>query len=303
MRKIMLSLVVILFLISGCGASLKVINSNGSKIEIPIDKSPKDLIGIPEIDYSSGQEFVASANPFLIGGEYRFFSYKNKGATQLTGRISWGCIGIDKDGNIYPGPVILNLSKKNTLERFYFHGKVFSPMREGINIIIYSTRFKYGFDCYGDQWFALDPGKMKFPEYRKELFSKGTPLSELKNPGFFDKEISGWNKLPTKNGFLLSPWGDADQDQVDNNISRYTKTERFKEDFRGTLSFPNPLPGLIANVYDVIHVFRGPTTGMDFDSVNNAGENETGENFASIFYWLENCRRNAKTIIFEEAIK
>ena len=100
-------LFMLLAILSGCaiykGAEIKVDNQVGetrSKIIILVDPPPVMTVGIPLADYSQGQEFVIPCPRDLVNSEYR------------PARKSWMVLGLDEQGNAYPGVVILDLKEK-----------------------------------------------------------------------------------------------------------------------------------------------------------------------------------------------
>lgn len=260
MKKIVF--VVLLFsigILSGCatnalylGKTLDIQNEN-EIVQLPVDQPQLILASIPMIDYSKAEEVVFECPEKLLEKEYRLF------------RLSWLLVALDRNGNAFWGIAFLNQDEKSPSGKLYCHGKIFVPEREGYNWIILSTRAVMG---YGSQENEFVINRKLFEsdqDYRRELYGKGVPLSQTKNPKVFENIVSRWNRFQTPFGKIRTPNKKEIVQQLALEYSGYTVSDRKNRDAKDVISI-NPIGTGLAKAIDIYNMLWGKTSGWDMES-------------------------------------
>jgi hypothetical protein len=264
MKKLLVSICLLLAvaILSGCatsglfkGREISVPLADDKKAVLTIDQPPVMLAGIPGIplnQWREAQEFIIPCPIDLINSEYR------------PARKSWNCIGLDEEGNIFPGTGILNLDEKSSKGNFYLVGKVIVSKRKGVNVLILSTRATFGYNA-DERGTFIDVKKLADIDYRKSLYQKGTPLADLPETRRFDLIISDWHRFATPFGLIRTPWPKETITELAKIFTGYTPGDRYGRDAVGLVSI-NPIAMVIAHGRDFILTLSGSTTGWDMDS-------------------------------------
>lgn len=253
MKKIVMIgflLMIAVAILSGC-ASIKheLIFQDNQKVEI--NMHPVTTAAIPFRNYNSDQECVVVLNDFLLNSRCNEFT------------IRWEVIGLDAEGNVFSGVLFSELKEKTPDNQFYGHCKVKAPERESIRIIILDAGGSLGSNGLG-KGFAVYKNLMTSKEYLKELYTKGTPLSELPDPKEFDEIIGKWNKfrVPINDSQvkIITPWSREIIENLCKINTDETVTDRINSSKLGVY-FPKPVGTLVGLVKDAGHIFFGSYKG------------------------------------------
>jgi len=180
-------------------------------------------------------------------------------------------LGVDSDGNIYPGIVVIDKKRKNSKGQLWLVGKILCPKRNGISVVIASTRGKVGFSS--EEAFILFPEKFVNLDYRKGLYLKGDLLDNLPDPERFDRIISNWKYKRTTFGDIRTPLNKEMVKYFSLKYTGYTENDRAQRDGKNLFALA-PIAMGISWLLDVKSKYWGPTTGWDMDSEMSDEEKE-----------------------------
>lgn len=242
-------------ILSGCTKEIRHELPINGEMKIDINIHPALTAGIPLRDYSKDQEGVAIMHDFLLNARCNENS------------IRFEVVGIDADWNTFPGVLFTELSEKTPDNRFYGHFKVQTPLRKGVKILIIDVGGRMGFDALGNFVSVLFKDQLVSEKYRKELYEKISPsseLSEIPDPKEFDDIIRKWNKrrIPIRDvGFkIITPVSKETLSSLCKINTAETALDRAGSRSWGVY-FPN-LPGSgIGLGVDTLYTIFGPYRG------------------------------------------
>ncbi len=170
-------------------------------------------------------------------------------------------------------------------------------------MIVLATNASMGFDAYGTP-FMVFRDQLKDKAYRKELYAKGTPLSELPDAGSFESIVSGWKyRFQTPFGQIHTPWPREVIAELAKINTGYTAGERARAGKWGLYANPalaavNPalaaLPTGIGLISDIGRTAFGSSRGWDMDSKANDSERRLSRML------LEEARESAAIRIYRK---
>lgn len=275
-RKIFL--LVLVAILSGCATLYTGQKIDAGDVSVRINLPPVMYAGVKMKDYAKAEEFVVVMNDFLLNCEYHKF------------RLSWDVLAIDENLELRHGVVIADLKEKSPNGLFYANGKAFVPSRNA-RVIVLASNASLGFDAYG-KTIVIYEHLLGDKAYRKELYEKGTSLSELPNPGVFNQKIAKWNRFRTPFGNLLTPWSIEIITDLAKINTGYTAGERAKEGKWG--AYTNPIATGFGLIRDSGYTLLGNSHGWDIDSKSRGKESELS------YMILQEARQTATIRVYKK---
>jgi len=137
----------------------------------------------------------------------------------------------------------------------------------GMRVVGFSTRLNYVYSLdYDETEISSERGKIvAVSEYRKEMTEKyGVEISTLKNADYMYSIIEHWNRVEGPRGEILTPLKKEDFDKISQKNPAYSWSQKWVENFSGTISIDPIQMGVVAFM----------------ETVTAAGVNSQGWDFA-----------------------
>ncbi len=253
-------LVIIVAILSGCAANLKMQNIDSVSVntnEIDMLIEPYESLGIMETEAVKNGDvtILHCIIPDILMGEY------------YPGRVKWSAWVVDTDGKEYYAQVL-------------FAGVYYSGELRGVivvdgkpsgkaKILNLSTLVEYGYNLNGKEY---PINRQKFlhntDNYRKEMVKKyGTEVGPYITKFDFLKAVKGWNKYQTPKGILLSPLGEKEVKEIAAINPQYSWTEKLVGSGRFAATM-DPIATAVGIAIDVFRSMNGgvPSVGWDYNS-------------------------------------